>query len=515
MRMRVRFAVLLTALLLTGSALPAVGSGPIAAEYLVSPGASHFPQNKQNESPMAVNPVNPLVAVSGANDEIEEPDCTLSGGSSSCPFDPNVGVTGVYITRDGGATWSQQILHWNAWGLISDGDPVVTFGPKPDGRGGFTYAHGARLYFASLAGSPAFGPNQEQLAVAYSDDDGLTWSAPVVATNRTNPVDFNDKLAVWADQNPSSPYFGNLYLSWTLFRSNGKQSPEPIMFTRSTDGALTFAGASQLTPAYNNSKVGGRQGSVIRTGPDGTVYVIWDGSWNKQSAIVGTRSGDGGNKFGQTFHVADKSDIPSPFPGASFRNDSFPLVDVDGRGRLYVVWADYDYALGHGTVKLARSADRGATWTTSGAAGVPGRSAFNPAIAVSGRDVFIGFNAIDDKPAATAPGAGVVTYDAYFVLSGDEGATFGTPVKLSAAPSDPDAGSTNSLSDQFLGDYNGAAASPDGTFWFSWTDTRAGNPCAAVDAWRASNSTLAKPDIYAACPAGFGNTDIRVGKIQP
>jgi hypothetical protein len=154
-------------------------------------------------------------AALAALDRQDQLDWSLAflGGSSSCPFVPGVNTSGVYVTTNGGATWSQQILHWNSSGLVSDGDPVVAFGPKPDGNGGFSYANGARAYFGSLAGSPTFGPDQELVAVSYSDDGGLTWSAPVVATNRDNKVAFNDKIALWADANPASPNFGNVYVS--------------------------------------------------------------------------------------------------------------------------------------------------------------------------------------------------------------------------------------------------------------------------------------------------------------
>ncbi len=495
-------------------------SAATVTETLVSPTATHFPNNKQNESPMAVNPLNPQNAISGANDEIQEPDCTpATGGSSSCPFVPGVNTSGVYVTMDGGATWSHQILNWSAAGLQSDGDPVVAFGPKPDGHGGFTYANGARAYFGSLAGSPAFGPNQEQYAISISDDGGATWSAPVVVTSRTNPVDFNDKPAIWVDANQKSPFFGNVYVSWTLFQGAGNFgesntfSPEPIMFTRSTDGGKTFSRAMQLTQAANNGSVGGRQGSTIRSAPDGSVYVIWDGAMSRRSAVLAERSVNGGVSFTQPFLVSFKNDVPSPFPGASFRDNSFPMADVDASGNLYVVWADY--TSGHSVVKLAKSTNKGATWSVNTAANVAGRSAFYPAVAVSGSNVFIGFNAIDDKPVGTKPGAGVVKYDAYYVLSSNGGGAFGAPAKISAASSDPDASSTNGLTGQFIGDYNGAASSPDGSFWFSWTDTRNGSPCAAIDAWRASGFTTTKPNIYDSCPANFGDSDIYVAHVTP
>jgi hypothetical protein len=508
--------------ILTALLTVSIASAATDTETDVSPTAAHFPQNKQNESPMAVNPSDASNAITGANDEIQEPDCTPAhGDSSSCPFSSTVQNSGVYVTQDGGSSWSKTILDWSTANLRSDGDPVVAFGPKPSGRGGFTYANGARAYFGSLAGvlGAPNGSPQELLAVAQSDDRGSTWRAPVVATSRTNPVDFNDKIAIWVDNNPLSPNFGFVYVSWTLFRGVGNFgksstfSPEPIMFARSTDGGQTFENAQQLTQAANNGSVGGRQGSTIHSAPNGDVFVFWDGSMNKLSAILAARSTNGGASFSRPFLVTFKNDVPSPFPGASFRTDSFPMADIDVSGNLYVTWTDYTN--GHAVVKLAKSTDSGATWNVVTAANVTGRSAFYPGIAVSASDVFIGFNAIDDKPAGTAPSAGVVSYDSYYVLSSNSGESFGAPVKISAVSSDPDVSTTNSLGSQFVGDYNGAAASPDGSFWFSWTDTRNGATCAAIDAWRASGFTLSKPNIYDSCSPDFGNSDIFVAHVRP
>lgn len=530
---RIFLAVVVLAALLVVSAAPAA---PVkVTESLVSPSAIRFPKNKQNESPMVVNPLNPKVAITGANDEINEPDCTpATGGPSSCPFVLGVDTTGVYFTKDGGATWHQTILDWcpnddptdpNCL-LISDGDPVVAIGPKP-GPGGFGWANGVRVYFGSLAGSPNFGPDKELIAVSFSDDcadasvSTCTFGAPVTATTRENPVNFNDKIAIWADQNLSSPHFGNVYVSWTLFTgtfpapSFGREGPvflpEPILFTRSTDGGVNYEAPRKLTPSHNNGAVGGRQGSTIRSAPNGDLYVFWDDALFQTSAVLGARSTDGGVNFSRPFLVSFKSDVPPSFPGASFRTNSFPMADVDASGNLYVVWPNYTN--GHAVVKLAKSTDNGASWSVSTAADVTGRSAFFPAVAVSGGNVFIGFNAIDDKPAGSAAGADVVFYDAYYALSTNGGAAFGGPVKISKRPSDPDASSTNSLGAQFIGDYNGAAAGSDGTFWFSWTDTRNGSTCAAIDAFRAG--TGPRPNIYDSCPEDFGNSDIFVARVTP
>src|SRR5256885_4977869 len=83
------------------------GAGPAQASVvksqtnLVQP--APFPQNKQNEPAIAQNPTDATNLVAGANDEIDLPGCTTSG----CPFVTNVGLSGVYVSHDGGASWSQ------------------------------------------------------------------------------------------------------------------------------------------------------------------------------------------------------------------------------------------------------------------------------------------------------------------------------------------------------------------------------------------------------------------------
>jgi hypothetical protein len=521
MRRKPRLLAAAAAAMVAAVAATSTASAATATEHLVSPAATHFPQNKQNESTVAVNPTNPSIAAAGANDEIQEPDCTpATGGSSSCPFSPTVDTMGVYITTNGGSTWTQQILDaFPATPFTTDGDPALAWGPKPTGSA-FSFASGARLYAATLLGSPAFGPAKEQIGLFFSDNNGTSWTGPIVISTADNPVSFNDKIAIATDTNPLSPNFGNLYVSWTLFTGNptlnfGEApvfSPEPIVVARSTDGGSTFSKPLRLTNAANNGFVGGRQGSTPEVAPNGDVYVFWDGAIDRQSAVMGARSTDGGRTFAKQFPVSLKNDNPSPLPGASFRDNSFPSADIGSDGKLYVVWTDY--TIGHGVVKLATSTNNGGSWSTSTAANVASRSAFYPAVTVNGSNVFIGFNALDDVPAGTAPGAGVVFYDAYYVLSSNGGTSFGAPVKINATHSDPDASSTNGLTGQFLGDYNGADVGSDGTFWFTWTDTRNGSTCSAIDSWRASGFTTTTPNIYDSCPANFGNSDIFVATIS-
>jgi hypothetical protein len=492
----------------------------------------NFPSNKQNEPSIALDPTNGDL-VAGSNDEIDEPQCTGTGTAASpgsCPFVAGVGNSGVHLSHNGGATWSQpafanqcgQTIHtlpgYCQHGLESFGDPALTVGPRA-GANGFSWSNGSTVYYANLA-LPS-GSADPLLAVSRSSTDGASWLDPVVASSSDNPVDFNDKNFVWADGNPSSPFFGNVYVSWTLFQGKGARgfTPEPIVFARSTDGGQTFSAVSRLTQSSNNNAVGGRQGSVIRTGPDGTVYVLWEGAINHHSEILEAISHDGGATFARPQPVAPVLDIPSPLAGSSFRTDSFPTMDVNQvTGELDVAWSNFDPASSTALIEFTDSTDGGSTWsapiTIGGRAGAV--NAFFPGLAVSpdGRHVFVGWPAQTWRAPGTAAGAGVVSQFAAFAVR--TGGTWGAAALLSTAAGDPDGSSTNSLTTQFLGDY-ATATSSNTRAVFVWTDTRNATACAAVDAFRAGTAAKPNPDLQ--CPAGaagrsFGNSDIFAGAVD-
>jgi hypothetical protein len=511
-----------------------------------------FPTNKQNEPTIAVNPVNSNYLIAGSNDEQEQPPCgpgPVRGNvpASDCSFFPDVGTSGIYTSNDGGVTWVNRGLlddqsGWQASPFVSDGDPVIVYGPKPTSNGGFSYANGARAYYASLAsyktGRSPFPPQKapELLAVSYSDNNGQTWSAPVVAVTKDNPNNFNDKEAIWADNIPSSPFFGRVYVSWTQFRSatftgNGN---EPIVVTVSTNGGTSFSAPNQLSPAGNNGTGNGRQGSAIASGPDGSAYVAWE----QGSAQVVAISRNGGASWSRPIAIGPVADIDDPIPGANFRTDSFLSIAADPRAgttTLYAAWVNK--ISGVGRVVVSASNDRGQTWSAPATVSTTaeGYAFFQGLdIAPNGR-VDVGYQALTTAHPNTF-GVGNASIDSWFV-SKPVGGSWSAALKVTTASSDPAASAQNNLERQFWGDYNTLVS--DATHaWFIYTDSRSGVGCPAVDAYQqalfaagltekndediaearrqgpaAADPT--KPAPPTDCASQFGNTDAFVSVVTP
>ena len=474
-----------------------------------------FPTNKQNEPSLAQNPKKPLNLISGSNDEIGEPACTNTT-PSSCPFVAGVQSSGFYASFDGGQTWPcQGLIDLSKFGEYSFGDPAQAFDSK------------GNAYYGTLAFP--FPPTTDELAtglqadffVAKSTNGGCTYSSAAKVSGNS-PAQFDDKDSITADSNPSSPFHDNVYAAWTKFAKPGGKGfgGDQIFFSRSTDSGQTFSNPLPISPGYNNNHVGGRQGAAVKVGPDGTVYVVWLDTVNKQQVERMAISHDGGKTFpGQNITVATVTDDGvNPAPGSSFRQDArtFPSFSIAANGTLYVAWANRtgDPASGHAVVLVTHSIDGGQTWSAPVTAGdVSGRSAFFASVAAgTGNNVNVAFLALDDVATGTAPGAGVVHYDAYLAQSTDGGMSFGSPpLKISLVSSDPDGSSTNSLGAQFLGDYITAVADSSHVYAV-WTDSRNATPCAAVDAFRAG--TASKPDVITSCATTFGNTDIFLGTVS-
>jgi hypothetical protein len=518
-----------------------------------------FPTNKQNEPSIAVDPTNSSLVLAGSNDEQRQPACGATPPRapdpktglpilSDCSFFPGVGTDGIYISKDGGTSWANHGLlddqeSWKASPYVSDGDPVIVFGPKPDpaAHRGFSYEHGARAYYVGLGSYKPDYPSgyssfkaPEFILVSSSDDGGQTWSAPVRATTKDNPNTFNDKNSAWADNNPASPNFGNVYVGFTAFRSftfTGYGN-EPVEVSHSTDGGSSFSAPNQVSAAGNNGTGNGRQGSDIVTGPDGTVYVAFE----QGSSQVVVISRDGGVSYSRPITMGPVSDLADPIPGSNFRTNSFPSIaadERDGKTTAYASWATR--TADGGRIVVVKSTDRGRTWSDP--------------VRVSGSEGYAFFNGMDVAPdgrvdiayqAQTAInpatfGTGNATINSWYVHSDGSPSGYSAPQKVTSAGSDPAATAQNNLMRQFWGDYNTLVSTATGAL-FIYTDSRTGTGCQAVDEYQQplaaagtaepeererrttgkdAGTDPAKPAPPIACDSQFGNSDAYVSVITP
>ena len=529
---------------IAGSSTNSQANSPQVAGDGSSDTTARFPTNKQNEPTVAIAP-DGSHAIAGSNDEQKQPPCGpgpqrgATAPANDCSFVPNVGTSGVYTSSNSGTTWANRGLlpGYSDTGaavatsagplatsatpgtLVSDGDPVVAFGPKLGANGKFSWASGTRAYYANLSAYSTAGRpgNQaaELIGVSMSDNYGASWYDPVIAARSHGNV-FNDKESLWVDRNENSPFFGRVYATYTEFRSIS-ETAEPVILVYSADGGLTWSKQNQLSSAYNNASRGGRQGSVVRTGPNGAVYVTFEDGDNKLgSQHVVVVSNDGGVSFSKKVSISAVVDLPAAIPGSNFRTDSFSSAAVDQRtGAIYVGWADARG--GSGRILVAHSTNGGQTWSapvtastaTEGYAFYQGLD-----VAPNGR-VDVGYQAL----LATDPsryGTDNARIDSYYVSSADGGASWSTPLKVSTVSSDPAASAQNNLALQFWGDYNTVASTNDNAL-FIYTDSRNGKGCAAVDAYQrgldGTGPAVAKPAPGLVCPAQFGNSDVYVSKI--
>jgi hypothetical protein len=584
------------AMLLGLQAIPASAVNGGDTEVTVGSRDNVFSQNKQNEPAVAIDPGHPWLVAAGANDNIDMEACN-AGPDNDCPFTTDVGGSGIQFSFNSGDSWMQPeytgltardclgvvgntdppcvahpgpigtLPHYDELGMVSDGDPGLVFGPMPDGSGGFSWEGGSRLYYVNLA-SPSTvheaAPFKgfEAIAVSRMDvsasvdtvaeagtlvRDADSWADPVVVSKQSATT-FSDKEQIWADQEQSSPFFGNAYVCWASFRSlsGGNAAPTPLIVATSRDGGDTWT-SKQVTDATNNpfneKKGFGRSGCTIRTDSDGVVYVM------ANQFAVGTpgigkhiliKSFNGGKNWTRPQVLFDAVDscFAIQFDGTSFRCvmdgvagarddlSASPSLDIasgtGGSDFLYDTWVDGRTGSAGPPVnnqtqlRIAYSTNHGDTWTQRVIPIAGGDRPYYSALAVSpdGTDLYLVYNAFTDlyrtNTTSTRGLVGVILH-ANVSASGVPGTL--TEIHRGAT-GDPRGSAQNNVALEFLGDYVYADATDDYGVAV-WNDMRQGSPCPAVNAWRAAVqaagpplNTSTRPAIKQVCPATFGNSDI-------
>ena len=532
------------------------------------PDVLYYRRNAESETDIAANPTDPLNIITVSHDNSELPQSVPdTGGPTEAFLERWINIAGIFTTLTKGKSidsnckkiqdWYRQVLHWELGDppLIARGDPIITFGPKPNGIGGFSYTNGARAYFSMLASNfsgtsvPEDFIFPDAIATCFSDNKGLVWTLPVVVTDFNNfpplynppfdtlPPFINDKPAIWADKNPLSPFFGYVYEGWAFYDDPFNQFVlGDFQFTRSLDGGETFSTPIFIpTPGLFFPTLSNR---AFTTLPDGTLiatFLVYDFIGFFMTGILITMmfvtiSKDGGQTFTPVVEIAKATDPPfrgfeeddpyaglAFFPGTLFRIFNGPNIASNIYGDIFITF--FDYINNHAILKLAVSRNSGLNWTLFTVVDDPSINIFFPVVETFKQQVLIAFSAVTVVPEGTIPRAGVTSVSQFFIFSNDRGFSFTDKIKASNASFDPAgtaAGGTFAF--QFLGDYNGLSPGPDGTFHYTWTDARNAVPCPAVDNYRVSlfnKIIVPQPNINDSCSPDFGNGDAFVSSIKP
>src|SRR5467141_346540 len=292
----------------------------------------------QNEPVIAVDPNNPNRIVAASNDYVTRTwSCTV--GSTPCSALGD-GYCGTYYSNDGGKTWCCVATDPQHIGTLIPGVERLVGGQyDAGGDSNLVFDDNGNIYFTGLGFNRLTPPNTVAVNKGTFDNKGnLHWGPPVFTGQTTSPSILNDKPWTAIDTHPSSPFHGRIYVSWTRFifkAGTGAYVQSPIILAYSADGGQTFS-----TPELVSPNVLYSQGSHVMVGPDGTVYVLWDGDtrFGPFDSTWVAKSTDGGVTWSKPVAIAPLIDISSPAK-TIFRVNSFPAGDVAPNGDVYAAWS--------------------------------------------------------------------------------------------------------------------------------------------------------------------------------
>jgi hypothetical protein len=412
-------------------------------------GAESNPNVTQSETFTASNPDNPNQIVVAYND---------SRGRNVSP----INISGASVSTDGGTTFSR-LTTGSGQSPFSNtvGDPVILYN-RPTGTW-FT------IWLDGGCGGQGLGGYK-----STTPSNANSWTHYCIHSNNND-----DRESGWADNNPSSPFYGRMYTSWNDFNVGGG-----ALFVRySTDNGLTWTNARQITsgtPFIRDVQITGDLAT-------GDVYIAGmnegGGGFPHNDSNLIFRSTDGGNTWSNTY-----SGPSFPGPGVTAVG-YFACMFSDGggywrhegwgepaalNGVVHLVYAQHGSGSDPGDVYYIRSTNKGATF------GAPvklntdatSRPQWQPNISVSpsGTLLAVWYDA-RESGSCTRGNAGVPCYRMWARRSTDNGVswlsdqTFSDVV--SPLPAQPDPG----IQATYAGDYD-YASSPANQHLHAWVDGR-------------------------------------------
>ena len=265
-------------------------------------------------------------------------------------------INKYYYSSNGGFNWTSGNLVSSTYGVW--GDPTIIV----DTAGNFYYFH---------LSNPPSGSWIDRIVCQKSTNAGMTWSNPGTFMGLNPPRD-QDKQ--WACVDWTSGPRGNwIYVTWTQFNSYGSPDSSNILFSRSTDGGLTW-----LDPAIRINQIGGDgidgdntvEGAVPAVGPNGELYDAWAGPKVRNSVygIFFDKSTDGGNTWlaNDIYVCNQRGGWDYDIPGIQ-RANGLPITVCDisnspYRGTIYINYTD-EAAPGDHDVMIVKSTNGGVSWS--------------------------------------------------------------------------------------------------------------------------------------------------------
>ncbi|MBE0570826.1 MAG: hypothetical protein IH618_04705, partial [Ignavibacteriaceae bacterium] len=363
--------------------------------------------------------------------------------------------TGFSYSLNGGVSFTDGgTLPTNAGG--DAGDPVFA---RNETTG--------RIYFSTL------GFNVSTIQVFRSDNNGVTWLAPV---NGTPGGSSEDKQWMTVD-NFAGAGNGNVYLISRRFGGT-----TGIYLFRSLDNGATFGPTSGVLVV--SASAGNVQGAYVAVGPDHSVYAFW------YEAATGTIKMRKSTDFGVSFTAAVT--VASGLVGgvngdlgltglrqgtatfSSFRSNQFPHVAINPvSGHLYVTFDNDAAGTDKADIFMVMSTNGGSNWTSAVRVNDDATTTdqWMPTIAVTPDGSKLGIFYYS-RQEDTGSNNLFKYYGRIGSISGST-VTFNPGFAISDVGSLPEFGRDATVNSVYMGDYNHASVttSPN-TFHVVWSDNR-------------------------------------------
>jgi hypothetical protein len=288
-------------------------------------------------------------------------------------------LIGFYESFDGGRTWTVMghIPGYEGW--TDNTDPVGAFDPY----GNYYEAILPYQFFYDAGGHKKYEvgnePNKfvanEAVSVSVRPHGATSVGQWITSHNGQPDYVFTtnaglgqepDKQWIAIDRNPSSPFFGRIYVSFVNFNGHGSK-PYVSWATARPDGTHTDWSTPTLLPNPNQASNNNTY-LYPHVDPDGVVYTPVVNYVSSSSSccvdIYVDYSVDGGVSWiGPKLAVAGVHTAPLTGPGYSNTTFEDGIEETFAVGKNAIYLAYESKSTGFGNILLIASYDKGATWT--------------------------------------------------------------------------------------------------------------------------------------------------------